>query len=704
MKSLSPSTIFKKLSLYHYLWLLCLIFAISSIVFFVYNVNYFQVDFGWHIASSTMFQKYGLHGWMPNWFQGLINNLFYPPLEDTIVWIVHSLFSTTNVTSFVIYVSLVIFGYWMWIFKLIRANKHRTTAIAMFLWLWLYFFLDKTADITYFQWGWFFDLVYTWLASQSLWTIFFLFFVAEYIQKEPNPWKLWLFSILTFLAHLVIGPVVFLMRWIFILHHFKPQHIYAFLLSLGVTSFFWLPFAAYKSLSISSFIYFAPPLVMLILSLVFAIIAYRKNLIACFGLFLTSILIILPNYCSARWYDIMGYNLPIPVFHYYRFASIALLCCIIWVVILFDRWYTEQEDKQKAESIFLWSSVLFILLFLIVYHFGIVTFSHLHDIIGERNIQGTETVKIDQYYPMLNNGKKIFTIDMYRPIDFGIDSYFQYMTPGLPFVKWLFRESSKGNQLISSYISTLISKKNMVLDFYISIVNNQSEYNKLWDSFVDQYNIGRIFMAPKNDIQYIPAKQASMLSSTFASGTMYHDFVLKDHLVIQGISYAMYEIVPKNNSTMDGFIRPLIHTNKIIPLVNDRLFADQILNMYKQETWENTQYIFFDKKNLPSVDTKIPYSDSYIPKYTLVDWIYTIDLWSAPQSVIMRLPDLPWWTFEGDQGQKITVLNWLYEKIVSGTWIVTIAYHRPFIMIFSYMLSLLSFGVFTYLWYRYKKH
>ena len=124
----------------------------------------------------------------------------------------------------------------------------------------------------------------------------------------------------------------------------------------------------------------------------------------------------------------------------------------------------------------------------------------------------------------------------------------------------------------------------MILDFYISTINNQSEYNKLWDSFIDQYNIGRIFVAPKNDIQYIPPKQLTMLSSTFSSGTMYHDFVLKDYMVIQGISYGMYQIVPKNPSTMDGFIRPFTHKIQIIPLINDRLFADQILNMYKTET------------------------------------------------------------------------------------------------------------------------
>jgi hypothetical protein len=63
--------------------------------------------------------------------------------------------------------------------------------------------------------------------------------------------------------------------------------------------------------------------------------------------------------------------------------------------------------------------------------------------IGYRNREFTDYNKIETLYPTINNGKKIFTIDVNRPIDFGLDSYFQYMTPGLPFVKGLFWESYK---------------------------------------------------------------------------------------------------------------------------------------------------------------------------------------------------------------------------------------------------------------------
>jgi hypothetical protein len=43
------------------------------------------------------------------------------------------------------------------------------------------------------------------------------------------------------------------------------------------------------------------------------------------------------------------------------------------------------------------------------------------------------------------------------------------------------------------------------------------------------------------------------------------------------------------------------------------------------------------------------------------------------------------------------------EKIISGTWVVIISYHKPSIIIFAYILSLLSSATFAYFVLRKKK-
>jgi len=63
------------------------------------------------------------------------------------------------------------------------------------------------------------------------------------------------------------------------------------------------------------------------------------------------------------------------------------------------------------------------------YHFEILSFDKLNNTIGNRDETLTDSIKINKLYPIINNNKKIFTIDISRPIDFGLDSYFQYITP-----------------------------------------------------------------------------------------------------------------------------------------------------------------------------------------------------------------------------------------------------------------------------------
>jgi hypothetical protein len=64
-----------------------------------------------------------------------------------------------------------------------------------------------------------------------------------------------------------------------------------------------------------------------------------------------------------------------------------------------------------------------------IHHFGVLGFDKMNTTIGNRDETLTDSIKIQKLYPIINNNKKIFTIDSSRPIDFGLDSYFQYITP-----------------------------------------------------------------------------------------------------------------------------------------------------------------------------------------------------------------------------------------------------------------------------------
>ena len=702
----STRKIAKYLGFSQILFVICAFIAIISIVFVCTHINYFQIDFGWHIASSTMFARYGFHNWNPSWFHGFINNLFYPPLEDALVSLLYSLTHLSHVYSFVFYTSLVILFYWFGVYTLISSLKSRIFALFLFLFLCLYFFLDKSDNITYFQWASFFDLLFTGLTSENLWIGFFLFFIVEYMKDTTNPWKLWIFAILSLLSHMVVGPVVFLVWALRICVQYTRKHLYAFLLSIWVTSFFWIPFLLSKWSSISSLIAYWVPILLTLVSLWLAILAYKYKFFASFGLLFASTLLILLNYFSLAWTTWISTSSLLPVFHYYRFASIALLCTIIGAVFLFDKFYQKASHSEtKNNIVILWSTFFIISISLLVLHFGVLTFSRLDSVLWGRANQYTDTKHIPEVYSLMNDQKKIFTIDIYRPIDFGLDSYFQYMTPWLPFVKWLFWESARWNQLLSSYISTLLSPQYIVLDFYTAKASDQSQYNTLWDGFIHQYTIGWIMIAPMKKLSYLDSIHKAHLYSTFTSWTSLYTFVLADHIVIQGVDYDIYKIVPKNTIKSSAFIHFLSPATTLVPLVNHSLFADQILNLYRLSPLDTAtdDYLFFDIDKLPIIplswltsSSLLTYSSGSRPN------TYTIHIGDTAKAVVIHLPDLPWWTFTSLQWKDLSVFDGLYEKVIISSGDVLLSYQKPFSFILAYILSLVSGLIFVYYYWKHK--
>jgi hypothetical protein len=340
------------------------------------------------------------------------------------------------------------------------------------------------------------------------------------------------------------------------------------------------------------------------------------------------------------------------------------------------------------------------MLWWIWYHFGIVSFTQLEGLIWNRDEQYTDTAKIEQLYPLINNNKRIFTIDIYRPIDFWLDSFFQYTTPGLPFVKWLFWESYRGNQIQSSYIASLLAPQNIVLDFHDTNTQDPQEYKRLRDGFITQHNIWWLLIWPPNQISYLTPKRHEMVWDVITNWTSYYTFHFTDEIIIHGVRFELYEVTP-----LDITIKPLVYkfdnTITITPInLQAQHFSEEILTIIKKAhpTTNNsgtlTKHIFFDKKNMP--DRAIPIW-SADPVYTWGWTLYTIDLGNQPNSVVISLPNMPWREITGTSWQSIHVAHGIYEKIISGTGRVTIRYQKTDLMTRSYLIAAICLLWFTYL-------
>ena len=80
-----------------------------------------------------MFERYGFHGRNPDRFNGLINNLFYPPGEDTIVYSIRMLSGLNHVYAFLLYIAGIIAGYWIATYYISTRIKNPLISIATFV-------------------------------------------------------------------------------------------------------------------------------------------------------------------------------------------------------------------------------------------------------------------------------------------------------------------------------------------------------------------------------------------------------------------------------------------------------------------------------------------------------------------------------------------------------------------------------------------
>lgn len=446
----------------------------------VWHLNILLIDHAGHIASAESFNRYGLNGFNPRAFLGYVQNLFYPPLEDALIgWSARALGASVE-TVYPLYLILVGVAYVLAMGSVARRFQNRWIQI----WLGsvgLYLFWMYKHELLSYQGLGFIDLTVTGLSSQFLGGIFFWLLVRETLAAFRWQWLMGLLA-LTLLSHIVMGIVAALYVGVWIFSSRRTEVLKAAVGALLLTAFFWLPFVSYRSFIGSSKIFHTEPYFFFVFTLAAFGATWRVEKIR--PLIGTSLVLWAPLVIGPQFEKL---GLPFPIFHYYRFAIVALFLLVVAIAV----WWESGHKRKFA----VWALTTLTLGLVISFHPkfpGWKEHEYLLSVVDEGSFSTLKKIE-----------GRDWIIDVDRSFGFGIDSILGIRNPSFQSMKGLFWESARSNTLLTSYFATLLGPP-VVLDYYYFYGYPCEVQTCLMDRFFEDYSIQRVSI--ESGLRMIPSR------------------------------------------------------------------------------------------------------------------------------------------------------------------------------------------------------
>lgn len=665
---------FSFMKIFYFLLIACLIYITATTIQIIREMPGIQaIDMAWHVGSSVLFGQWGLHSFNDNWFMWFIQNLFYPPAEDFLVRTIRTITNLSPLQSFQIYISLV-FTIYIWLFiSITKYFKNRKSRNMFLLFIIFFLFLSKDSLVD-FQWLWLIDLLFTWLTSQFLWWIGLLILIRELIWKKRD--MVIVFSIsFAILSHIIVWPVSFLLYCVFILFQKDRRKFWNIGAVLGVTSFLRIPFL----LSIwwwtnANIVHSIPPFLIWIPIFLF-LASYLKTSTEK-SIFTTICIVLLPATISGIFKSWMLF----PAFHYYRLSALALILFFVWIALLIDRFF--EEGKENIA----WG--LFIPIFLmLLLTFNINSFDNFEEVLKPKSPESV-------YKQDIKHGSwRVRIIDNARSIDFHTDAMMSAYHPDMQFVKGLYWESNKQNELLSTYLANLINQNNIVTNFVSQEIVNCSLYNKVLDSFIKQYAISDLYYVKNWEIPFMRSILASCFSDAIKGGTSGYVFINSwKELEYNGRYFLHHQIKAKtwyeNNNTL---IVPFnAWKNNITKMESDDFmlfYIQSILAGSWQTIW------LLNNRNYPESIFEINTinTGNFISMSKISQGKYRIFVdTDIDTNFIIKLYYYPWWKLISASGEKKEIFPIVGWMLARGKWELILQYYRPRYVKISYLISILT--------------
>lgn len=513
------------------------------------NLNPLQVDLAGHIASARSLWERGLHAYLDTFFQGMVQNLFYPPLEDFLIGLAAQLSNGDYLIGYKLYLSGLCVCYfcsiWLFAWCFDRVGARATFLLGMAVLV----CMDKL-DLVQFQGLSLIDVFVTGLSAETLGAVFLLLLLRQLMTREDSRLMIPLLA-LSLLSHLVVGPVALITVLLAAALRRSLKFLLVIAVAIAMAAFFLVPaFLSRGQLGGVSIREPAPAVVEVLLCLTLVLLwhAGRSRLLPLAGLVL-----LLPIDVNAIAENVLGRTI-LPTFHYYRLHVFALVLLIAALAAVVERSAGAQPSRVLRRV------VLALAAFFALRDFPV----HGFDL---RSQFYTQQALPDAAALVAPQAGRTLTISPDRAIDFFIETGSYAATGKGRFVKGLYWESHRNNSRLSAYLSTLFSPEGQVLGGAEAEWSDCDEYACLFDHFVRDYSIDRIVYPELDRVSYLSQSARACLARLLKDGSTRFGVSTGGQVTIEHWEYTVRDLVVK-----DDRLRP----QALLPVSLDATFIDAV--------------------------------------------------------------------------------------------------------------------------------
>lgn len=668
------------------------------IIFFQFN--YLWIDITWHIASAKILWTSWFHNFYEGWYLWYIQNLYYPPLEDFLIWVFAWFGNLDFVMWYKIYLLVLLNVFIFWIYRLDKFFVSNISKIVFYIFMLVFLCLEKDW-LTTFQGLWLFDAFITWLSSEILWWVFFVFMLYEFFDNKDKKY-LWLLLFFAMISHLVMWPLVFGLMIFFIIFNKRFYLIKHVILWFWLASFFVFPFLLNKTWVVMASVLYTWTTwaliwlyVFLVLWLILFILLNKYNISV---LLFSWIFFLLPAFIFiVFWKNIF------PNFHYYRLIIVSLFFYLLSIVFLLD--YIIQS-KSKNKEIFLAILVLFVWFSFYALNFKIHYFSFYQTKPYHKylNVNLNENQMKEFANKITDKQKRVLFIPDQRQHDNYVSSLFISKWYDINWVNWLYWESSMNNYYMSNYLSNIFT--------YIWVVL-EADYI-WWLSCNKTFWLFEDWLADNNVWYFIIKNSDKSLNNDFVRWEKIDCLTTKAEMWSQNFKYYNlweYNFDDKLNQNYNLIkvenVMNLMYNNDIVEFfpnyqayktdTRKKLFfwqyvRDKLENIYSQLDKEKI-YLYNDEyekflKNNPKIfkSTQIKPNNYTFKKLSTNKFEINIE---NKEDILFKIKYsyYNWFKLFSQDWKEIPIYNWVMWMYAKWHWKMILEFQKPLSYIIPYVIS-----------------
>jgi hypothetical protein len=311
----------------------------------------------------------------------------------------------------------------------------------------------------------------------------------------------------------------------------------------------------------------------------------------------------------------------------------------------------------------------------------------------------------------INDEKRILVIDSKRAVDFNIDSYFHYQWyTGLNFVKWLFRESNRANNVLTSYLATTLKNSDLVVWYNYFYNLSCEQYQWFMDHFITDYGVWWMISADLfANVQYLEEIKKRCYDGMFRSWTYNYSYEFVGDFGINNVKYHIFKIIKKEN--LSNEIASIIPQNKEVIALDNKssdFYYDKITLSKRDEidfqlrntgsiVWISHKIFIvkqdYEKNNQNPKNLEKQYYSSGTIQNTTMSWnVLQFESDSNWKTLIQVKATFYPWLQAFANGKAIPLYPLYHWFAIESEWkqIIKIEYKRTNIFTISYLISIIS--------------